>query len=79
MLNRTIQDLPAARKASAEAQAKVKANTALIEFAIWNAKADQLKKCVDMSSNHLERVLFQRHLTAHLQSAIAKAQGAPHE
>jgi hypothetical protein len=67
-----------AAKRSMEAQERAKRENELNElneFERWRAKADQLKRCVDMAPSHLERLFYQKHLSAHLRSAIAKATG----
>ena len=69
------QTRKAALAKSPEAQARAKRENELNELERWHAKADQLKQCVDMASNFLERMVYQKHLSAHLQSAIAKATG----
>lgn len=67
MLNRTIQDLLAARKASAEAQAKVKAE---------NSEAHDLAFQLLSAANYIDALGGD---SKKYRAAISKAQGAPHE
>lgn len=82
-MSRTTKDLPAARKASAEAQAKVKAENAAYQVEVIDyttgkciktipceseRAADRVDRGVQINLNH------ERYYTR-----IAKAQGAPHE
>lgn len=69
------QTRKAALAKSLEAQAMAKRENALMDLVLWNAKADQLKKCVELAGSTLERVVYQKRLSEHLQTAIQEPTG----
>lgn len=89
-MTKLLKDLPAARKASAEAQAKVKAENTALNYDPADPDKMRLPKgttCGDCA--HIRRCsLMFGHTTtdtycdwspSRFRAAIAKAQGAPHE
>lgn len=75
MVNRTIQDLPAARKASAEAQAKVKAENLKAELLSTLITIDQrFTLCAEAGASAADA--YDSFYQGFVRAAISKAQGA---
>lgn len=77
-MNRTTKDLPAARKASAEAQAKVKAENLKAELLSTLITIDQrFTLCAEAGASAADA--YDSFYQCFVRAAISKAQGAPHE
>lgn len=77
-MTKLLKDLPAARKASAEAQAKVKAENLKAELLSTLITIDQrFTLCAEAGASAADA--YDSFYQGFVRAAIAKAQGAPHE
>lgn len=77
-MTKLLQDLPAARKARAEAQAKVKAENLKAELLSTLITLDQrFTLCAEAGASAADA--YDSFYQGFVRAAIAKAQGEPHE